>query len=108
MPGERAPAPAERLLEKSHYYDSAREFARLVSTYNQGQECCNYVMVTGGGPGLMEAANRGAFDVEAKSIGLNITLPAEQVPNPYVTPSLCFQFHYFALRKTHFSCVRRH
>lgn len=98
----RAVKQAERLVEKSHYYDAAREFARLVSVRNQGADCCNYVMVTGGGPGLMEAANRGAYDAEAKSIGLNITLPAEQVPNPYLTPSLCFQFHYFALRKMHF------
>ena len=59
-------------------------------------------MLTGGGPGIMEAANRGAFDVGAKSIGLNIHLPAEQSPNPYITPELCFQFHYFALRKMHF------
>jgi uncharacterized protein (TIGR00730 family) len=59
-------------------------------------------MVTGGGPGVMEAANRGAFDVNAKSVGLNILLPAEQGPNPYITPQLCFQFHYFALRKMHF------
>ncbi len=59
-------------------------------------------MITGGGPGIMEAANRGAYDVDAKSIGLNITLPEEQDPNPYITPDLCFQFHYFALRKMHF------
>ena len=63
---------------------------------------CDYVIVTGGGPGIMEAANRGAYDIGAKSIGLNITLPLEQVPNPYITPNLCFQFHYFAIRKMHF------
>lgn len=98
----RAVAQAERLLAKSDYYNAAREFARLVSAYNQSENQCEYVVVTGGGPGLMEAANRGAFDVGAKSIGFNITLPAEQVPNPYITPKLCFQFHYFALRKLHF------
>ena len=92
---------AERLLAKAHYYEAAREFTRLVSSESQtdGHE---YVVVTGGGPGIMEAANRGAYDVQAKSVGLNITLAAEQVPNPYITPELCFQFHYFALRKLHF------
>jgi hypothetical protein len=60
------------------------------------------MLMTGGGPGAMEAANRGAFDVGAKSIGLNITLPREQFPNPYITPDLCFRFHYFAIRKLHF------
>ena len=92
----------KRLLAKSRYYDEAREFARLVSTACQTQEQIDYVIVTGGGPGIMEAANRGAFDAGAKSIGFNITLPAEQFPNPYITPELCFQFHYFALRKMHF------
>jgi uncharacterized protein (TIGR00730 family) len=89
-------------LDKSPYYDAAREFGRLVSTTCQTQHRCEYVVITGGGPGIMEAANRGAFDAGAKSIGLNITLPEEQVPNPYIAPDLCFQFHYFALRKMHF------
>ncbi|NIL96748.1 MAG: 3-isopropylmalate dehydrogenase, partial [Planctomycetales bacterium] len=93
---------AERILAKSHYYDAARDFSRLVSSTCQVDGQCDYVVVTGGGPGIMEAANRGAFDVRAKSMGLNITLPQEQAPNPYITPELCFQFHYFALRKMHF------
>jgi len=93
---------ARRVCEKSHYYDQARDFARLVSTTCQTNGACDYVVVTGGGPGIMEAANRGAFDVNARSIGLNVTLPHEQVPNSYITPELCLQFHYFALRKMHF------
>jgi uncharacterized protein (TIGR00730 family) len=93
---------AKKLLEKSHYYDAAREFSRIVSSTCQTERRCDYVVVTGGGPGIMEAANRGAYDVNAKSVGLNITLPEEQAPNPFITPELCFQFRYFALRKMHF------
>ena len=93
---------AEKLLAKSWYYDEAREFARMVSSACQTNGDCDYVVVTGGGPGVMEAGNRGAHDVGAKSIGLNITLPAEQVPNPYISPELCFQFRYFSMRKFHF------
>jgi hypothetical protein len=99
---QRAAAIARRQLELSSYYDQAREFGRIVSSTCQVDGHCEFVIVTGGGPGLMEAANRGASDVGAKSIGMNITLPHEQEPNPYITPSLCFQFRYFALRKMHF------
>ena len=93
---------AERIHAKSHYYDVAREFGRLVSSANHGARKHHTAIITGGGPGMMEAANRGAFDVGAKSVGLNISLPHEQYPNPYVSPELCFNFHYFALRKLHF------
>lgn len=93
---------ARNHLSLSPYYEEAREFGRLVSASCQIDGSCQYVIITGGGPGIMEAANRGAADVGAKSIGLNIALPHEQAPNPYITPSLCFQFRYFALRKMHF------
>lgn len=93
---------AQSLLELSKYYVMAREFARIVSEECQKDERRNYVVVTGGGPGIMEAANRGAHDVHYPSIGLNIRLPREQEPNPYISPELCFQFHYFAIRKLHF------
>jgi hypothetical protein len=93
---------AQRQLGLSKYYDIAREFSRLVSLTCQVDGRCDYVIVTGGGPGIMEAANRGAADVNTKSIGLNIALPHEQHPNPYITPELCFQFRYFAIRKMHF------
>lgn len=98
----RAVSRAERLAAKSVFYDAAREFGRIVSSASQSQTRCEYVVITGGGPGIMEAANRGAWDAGAKSIGLNITLPHEQVPNRFITPELCFQFRYFALRKMHF------
>jgi uncharacterized protein (TIGR00730 family) len=93
---------AEQLLAYCRYYDAAREFARIVSIDNQCDDKRDFVIITGGGPGIMEAANRGAFDVGCKSIGLNIKLPSEQQPNPFITPELCFQFKYFALRKFHF------
>ena len=96
---------AERILAKSHYYEVAREFGRLVGNAGRAARVDGkspLVVMTGGGPGLMEAANRGAFDVGAETVGLNIELPHEQYPNPYVTPDLCFRFHYFALRKLHF------
>ncbi len=93
---------SERILEKSKYYDIAREFGSLVGKSGEGFKDNRVALMTGGGPGIMEAANRGAYDVGAKSIGLNITLPHEQFPNPYITPELCFQFYYFAIRKMHF------
>ncbi|WP_240784206.1 LOG family protein [Tabrizicola caldifontis] len=92
---------ARRVQEKSRYYSVARDFGRLVGTARVapgGQ----LTIVTGGGPGLMEAANRGAHDAGAPTVGLNITLPHEQFPNPYLTPGLCFRLHYFAIRKLHF------
>jgi hypothetical protein len=93
---------AEKRLQYAHYYDEARRFSRIVSTDFQKEQRADFVVVTGGGPGIMEAANRGAYDVTAMSAGLNITIPSEQQPNPYITPELCFRFHYFAIRKMHF------
>ena len=94
---------AERLKAKSKYYDEARKLAQIVSRVERDAEGKrHFVVCSGGGPSIMEAANRGAADEGAESIGLNIVLPHEQLPNPYVTPSLSFQFHYFALRKMHF------
>ena len=92
----------ENLLLMSHYYQSAREFSKLASINSQSKSCNSHVIVTGGGPGIMEAANRGAFEANCKSIGLNISLPNEQIPNAFITPGLCFKFNYFALRKIHF------
>jgi uncharacterized protein (TIGR00730 family) len=92
----------KNLEANSKYYDEARKFARLCSQHSATTYYREYVVVTGGGPGVMEAGNRGAADVGAPSIGLNIVLPHEQAPNIYVTPDLCFNFHYFAIRKMHF------
>lgn len=91
-----------RTPENDPMYVEARKLGAMVGESGQGAEDCRVTLMTGGGPGIMEAANRGANDVGAKSIGLNITLPYEQVPNPYVTQSLSFQFYYFGIRKLHF------
>lgn len=93
---------ARRMLANSRYYEEARRLAGIVTTTCIGEHICDFVVKTGGGPGIMEAANRGAHEIGGKSIGLNIVLPLEQAPNPYVTPELCFRFHYFAIRKMHF------
>ena len=99
---ERELIEAERQVRLSRYYSEARRFAELVSRQFQKNGRRDFVVMTGGGPGIMEAANLGAFDVGARSAGLNITLPHEQAPNPFITPDLAFRFHYFALRKMHF------
>lgn len=101
-PLDTAATSTSRLRRHVHLYEEARRFAHIVSTRFQQQGRRDFVIMTGGGPGIMEAANRGAFDAGARSIGLNITLPHEQVPNPYITPELAFRFRYFALRKMHF------
>lgn len=93
---------ARRAVKNSNYYEEARKLAKMISSSCQKSENKAYVITTGGGHGIMEAANRGAYESGAKSIGLNIVLPFEQHPNQYITPELCFQFHYFAIRKMHF------
>ncbi len=93
---------AEGRVQRSRYYDDARDFARIVTEACACGTCPEFVITTGGGPGVMEAANRGARDAGGRTMGLNITLPTEQEPNPYITPELCLQFHYFAVRKINF------
>ena len=107
--GARIPAPAhkdqartETLAELSRFYEEARKFARIMTEKSLESDCREDVVVTGGGPGVMEAGNRGAMEAGGHSIGLNIVLPHEQAPNEFVTPELCFNFHYFAIRKMHF------
>ncbi|MEH6654137.1 TIGR00730 family Rossman fold protein [Loktanella salsilacus] len=101
-PVNKATARTETLAELTKYYDEARKFARLITERSLANDPCENIIATGGGPGVMEAGNRGAQEAGGKSIGLNIVLPHEQAPNEYVTPELCFNFHYFAVRKMHF------
>ncbi len=107
--GARIPEPSKKdsartktLADLSQYYEEARKFAQIMTKRSLQSDHTQDVVVTGGGPGVMEAGNRGAQDAGGKSIGLNIVLPHEQAPNEYVTPELCFNFHYFAIRKMHF------
>ena len=101
-PAKAASARTQTLADLSKYYDEAQEFARLMTLRSLKNGGHDDVIVTGGGPGVMEAGNRGASEAGGKSIGLNIVLPHEQAPNAYVSPELCFNFHYFAIRKMHF------
>lgn len=97
-------AEAKSALLHCKYYDSARQFGAIVAAYNatQSESQNKLYIATGGGPGIMEAANRGAFELGDKTVGFNISLPREQSPNAYITPGLSFRFHYFAIRKMHF------
>jgi len=101
-PEAKGAANTDALRDMSRYYDEARRFARMITERSVATDCTENVIVTGGGPGVMEAGNHGAADAGGCSIGLNIVLPHEQVPNEYVTPELCFNFHYFGIRKMHF------
>ncbi len=101
-PSKAGDARTKTLADLSRYYDEARKFARIMTEHSLKSGGAENVIVTGGGPGVMEAGNRGAADAGGRSVGLNIVLPHEQAPNAYVTPELCFNFHYFAIRKMHF------
>ena len=102
-PEEAAEAPTPEMAAMSRFYDEARKFARIMTERSLARSGGRvYIIITGGGPGVMEAGNRGAADAGGKSIGLNIVLPHEQAPNEYVSPELCFNFHYFGIRKMHF------
>lgn len=107
--GARIPEPAKKdtartqtLADLSQYYEEARRFSKMITAKSLETGGTDHVIATGGGPGVMEAGNRGAMEAGGRSIGLNIVLPHEQAPNQYVTPELCFNFHYFAIRKMHF------
>ena len=102
IPGPEGHARHPGLVAMAPYYDEARRFARMMTERSLADGGRDGVIVTGGGPGVMEAGNRGAADAGGRSVGLNIVLPHEQAPNPFVTPDLCFNFHYFAIRKMHF------
>ncbi len=99
---EEALRVAKRQVKNSRYYQQAQRFAELVTEHSLQCPKTALMIISGGGPGVMEAANRGAYHAGGKSIGLNIVLPHEQMPNPYITPEFCFQFHYIAIRKMHF------
>lgn len=99
---QRGVVRALNVLKKSRYYEECRQFAKIVTDYNKQHRDGEFFIKTGGGPGIMEAGNRGAYEAGGKSMALNITLPFEQRPNSYITPGLCFQFNYFAIRKMHF------
>ncbi len=101
---QQALADAKRQVRNSRYYQEAQRFAGLVTSHSLECPKTAVTIISGGGPGVMEAANRGAYEAGGQSIGLNIVLPHEQMPNPYITPEFCFQFHYFAIRKMHFLC----
>ena len=101
-PANKASARTKTLADLSRFYEEARTFSRLMTEKSNETGGREYIVATGGGPGVMEAGNRGALDAGGRSIGLNIVLPHEQAPNEYVTPELCFNFHYFAIRKMHF------